>query len=99
MHNYATEMAMKHSSYRAGFFDLTEREIQSVPNWVATMNILFTLIAVGLLVTGLLVRLLLSPNIRLGVCRGIKHYASSSELVINQWHNWSHQIVGPGLRG
>ena len=52
MHNYATEMAMKHSSYRAGFFDLTEREIQSVPNWVAAMNILFTLIAVGLLVTG-----------------------------------------------
>lgn len=57
MHNYATDKAKKRSSYSGGFYDFTGQEILSAPNWITVVNILLTLIAVGLLVIGLVVRL------------------------------------------
>lgn len=56
MHNYATNAAKNRSSYRGDFYDFTEKEIQSAPNWVTVVNMFLTLTAVGLLITGLVVR-------------------------------------------
>jgi len=53
MHNYATEMAKRRSSYTGGFYDLTEREVEAVPDWIAGVNLLFSLGSVALLVTGI----------------------------------------------
>jgi hypothetical protein len=43
MHNYATEEAKKRSDYSGSFYDITPSEADSVPNWVAGVNILFGL--------------------------------------------------------
>jgi hypothetical protein len=56
MHNYATNTAKKRSSYRGNFYDFTGQEIQSAPNWITVVNMILTLTAVGLLITGLVVR-------------------------------------------
>ena len=56
MHNYATNTAKKRSSYSGGFYDFTGQETQSAPNWITVVNMLLTLIAVGLLIIGLVVR-------------------------------------------
>lgn len=56
MHNYATNAAKKRSSYKGDFYDFTGQEIQSTPNWITQVNMFLTLIAVGLLITGLVVR-------------------------------------------
>ena len=56
MHNYATNAAKNRSGYRGNFYDFTEKEIQSAPNWITVVNMLLTLTAVGLLITGLVVQ-------------------------------------------
>ena len=53
MHNYATELAKRRSNYTAGFYDITNREAQAVPNWLATLNMIFTLAGVTLLIIGI----------------------------------------------
>jgi hypothetical protein len=44
MHNYATDVAKHRSNYTGGFYDLTKTEAESVPNWLATVDLLFSLV-------------------------------------------------------
>ena len=53
MHNYATEAAKGRLDYSGGFYDFTKREVESVPDWPAVVNLLSFIAAVGLLITGL----------------------------------------------
>ena len=53
MHNYATEAAKGRPDYSGGFYDFTKREVESVPDWLAVVNLLSFIAAVGLLITGL----------------------------------------------
>jgi hypothetical protein len=53
MHNFAIEAARKRSSFEGGFYDITEEEADSVPNWLAAVNLLATLGCGGLLVAGI----------------------------------------------
>jgi hypothetical protein len=50
MHNYATNRAKKRLSYRGGFYDLTEKEIVSVPNWITRINMMFAFLGLILLI-------------------------------------------------
>ncbi len=54
MHNYAVEAAERRPDYTGGFFDFTAHEINMVPNWLAVLNMLGFVAAVGLLVVGIL---------------------------------------------
>ena len=58
MHNFATEMAKQRPSYKGGFYDITEAEANSVPNWITNLNILFTLVSVVLLIVAVAIRML-----------------------------------------
>ena len=53
MHNYATNLARRRASYTGRFFDCTDQEVQAVPNWIALINMLFTLAGLVLLITGI----------------------------------------------
>ena len=53
MHNHAVESAKRRASYTGGFYDLTEKDLHAVPNRLATVNMVTTVVLVGLLVTGL----------------------------------------------
>lgn len=53
MHNYATEAAKRRPDYTGGFYDITNREAKAVPDWVATLNMIFALVGVVLLITGI----------------------------------------------
>lgn len=53
MHNYATEFAKLRSNYTGGFYDITKREVEAVPDWITTVNMIFTLVALVLLITGI----------------------------------------------
>ena len=55
MHNYGTEAAKKRSNYKGSFFDITEGEAQSVPNWVALANMSFSILALIALVSAVVV--------------------------------------------
>lgn len=57
MHNFATESAKRRPSYNGEFFDLTVRDANAVPNWLAVVNFLFSITSIGLLLYGLYVRL------------------------------------------
>lgn len=50
MHNYATESAKRRADYTGAFFDLSERDVAAVPDWLVTVNMLATLGAVAMLV-------------------------------------------------
>lgn len=50
MHNYATNQAKKRLSYRGGFYDFMEKEIETVPNWITRINIVFTFLGLILLI-------------------------------------------------
>lgn len=52
MHNFATEAAKRRANYKGGFYDITEREADSVPNSIAGLNLLFSLASIGLLLYG-----------------------------------------------
>ena len=54
MHNHAVESAKKRLDYMGGFFDLNDRDMDAVPNWLAGVNMAGFLAAVGLLVAGFL---------------------------------------------
>lgn len=51
MHNYATNQARRRLDYKGGFYDLTEQEVESVPNWLAAVNMAFSILGIILLVT------------------------------------------------
>ncbi len=53
MHNYATDLAKRRSNYTSGFYDITNREAQAVPDWISTVNMLFSLAGLVLLITGI----------------------------------------------
>ena len=53
MHNYATELAKRRSTYGGGFYDITNREALAVPDWISAVNILFSLTGIVLLITGI----------------------------------------------
>ena len=52
MHNYATESGKRRSSYKGGFYDITAKEADSVPNSIAGINLLFSMVSIGLLLYG-----------------------------------------------
>ena len=54
MHNYATEAAKRRSSYRGGFYDITEEEADSVPNWIARVNMCFSALALLAFISALI---------------------------------------------
>ena len=58
MHNFATESAKRRSTYTGGFYDLTEIEVDSVPNWVTTINMLSTFAVVVILIIALFIRVI-----------------------------------------
>lgn len=55
MHNFATEAAKKRNSYTGEFYDFTEGELQVVPNWITTINMIMSLIGIILLVTSIII--------------------------------------------
>ena len=62
MHNYATEAAKRRSSYDGGFYDITEDEADSVPNWIAIVSICSSALALVLLTVAIFVRLFGNPG-------------------------------------
>lgn len=50
MHNFATNSAKQRASYRGGFFDFTEADVDAVPDGIAALNMLFTLAALAALI-------------------------------------------------
>ena len=57
MHNFATESAKRRRNYRGGFYDIMPQEAESVPDWIARINIVFSLIGLLLLITGIVMML------------------------------------------
>jgi len=53
MHNFATELAKRRADYSGGFYDVTPEEAQAVPNWIASLNMAFSLAGLVLLITGI----------------------------------------------
>lgn len=56
MHNYVTELAKHRPDYKGGFYDFTEKEVQSVPNWITIVNISFSLLGITLLICGIFIK-------------------------------------------
>jgi hypothetical protein len=52
MHNFATESAKRRPSYKGGFCDLTAGEANAAPNWATLVNLLFSILSIGLLLYG-----------------------------------------------
>lgn len=52
MHNYATESAKRRSGYTGRFYDLTDRDVASAPDWLAGLNLLLTVIVLVLCIYG-----------------------------------------------
>ena len=57
MHNYATESAKRRSSYTGGFYDFSETDINSIPNWISTINMVITIIAFILLIVAIVMKI------------------------------------------
>ena len=55
MHNYATDATHQRPTYRGGFNDITEAETAAVPNRIAKINLGFSLAALVLLVTAIII--------------------------------------------
>jgi len=57
MHNYATELAKRRRNYTGGFYDITPKEAEAVPDWISRLNIGFSLLGLLLLITGIVLML------------------------------------------
>lgn len=57
MHNFATEVAKHRPNYTGGFYDITPGEADSVPNWIAGLNVLCTVAVLILLATAIIIRI------------------------------------------
>ena len=55
MHNYATESAKKRLDYSGKFYDFTHRDADAIPDWLAQVNFLLSIITLGFLVYGIYV--------------------------------------------
>ena len=55
MHNYATDAAKQRSGYTGGFHDFTAQEVNTVPNWISTINLIGFVMAIAVFVAGLIV--------------------------------------------
>jgi hypothetical protein len=58
MHNYAMEAAKSRPSFSGRFYDITEREADTVPNWLAALNLFSSVASFLLLIAALVVRFL-----------------------------------------
>ncbi len=56
MHNFATEAARKRSNHSGRFYEITEEEADSVPNWITYLNFGFSIPAVLLLIAAIVMR-------------------------------------------
>ena len=50
MHNYAIYQAKKRLSYRGGFYDFKDKEIETVPNWITRINMVLALFGLIILI-------------------------------------------------
>jgi hypothetical protein len=57
MHTFATEVAKRRPNYTGSFYDITPKEADSVPNWIASLNIGFTVASLILFATALIIRI------------------------------------------
>lgn len=57
MHNFATEVAKRRPTYTGGFYDITPQEADSVPNWIAGLNIGFSVASLILFATAMIIRI------------------------------------------
>ena len=55
MHNFATEVAKYRRSYTGGFYDFTRHEVDAIPDWIATLNLVGFVAAIGLLIVGFVI--------------------------------------------
>lgn len=53
MHNYATELAKRRPNYTDGFYDITNREAEAVPDWITYVNIISSLVGLVLLIVAI----------------------------------------------
>ena len=53
MHNYATESAKERLDYSGKFYDFTHRDADVIPDWLAQVNFLLSMITLGILVYGI----------------------------------------------
>ena len=58
MHNFATEAAKRRSHYTGRFYDITEEEADSVPNWITILNFGFSVLALILLIAAIVLRMI-----------------------------------------
>ncbi len=56
MHNYATNSAEMRSRYKGDFYDFTQRDINSVPDWITWANMGLSLLGGILLIAAVLLR-------------------------------------------
>jgi hypothetical protein len=52
-HNYNTKNAKRRSKYTGGFYDITDRKVERVPNWLSTVNVIFSLTGLALFILGI----------------------------------------------
>jgi len=57
MHNYATNAAKRRPNYSGKFFDLTNRDIQAVPDWLSMVSMLFSIGGLVLFIIGIIMML------------------------------------------
>jgi hypothetical protein len=57
MHNFATKSAKRRRNYGGGFYDIMPQEAEGVPDWIARINMGFSLIGLLLLITGIVMML------------------------------------------
>ncbi len=55
MHDYAMEAAKRRPGFSGRFYDITEREADSAPNWLAALNMLSSLAASVLLIAAIFI--------------------------------------------
>jgi len=53
MRRYVASLAKRRAEYTGGLSDITDREIQGVPDWVATVNMVCSLAGLILLLAGI----------------------------------------------
>ena len=53
MLNYATDLAKQRLTYSNGFYDITKREANAVPNWITVVQMIFSLAGLVLLIIGI----------------------------------------------
>ena len=57
MHNYAMEAARRRPGFSGRFYDISEREADAAPNWLAALNMLSSLAAFVLLIAAIFIHI------------------------------------------